>query len=330
MSTSDRAASWSRYWASGSAAASSDASSGVHAGPVSAFWRDSFAAIGPTQRVLDLGTGNGPLLRGLLQQRTHAVQPMPRVDAVDLAELNAAWLADYPPDMAEQVHLHSAVHMEALPFDAASFDWVISQYGFEYAEPRSAACELLRVIRPDGRVRMLLHHADSRLVTVAHEEAAHIHWLLSGSGLVDLARGMARPLAQAGTPAGRAALAGDAAANTLRQQFNLAMQALEQRASGSPVPDALLEARDGLAAALARAPGQGEAAALAAIAELAQALDDAALRLAELQSHALDEAGIRSLLELLGDTPLRRVTAEPIHHAHGALMGWALRLDPQA
>jgi hypothetical protein len=175
---------------------------------------------------------------------------------------------------------------------------------------------------------MLLHHAQSRLVAVAREELTHIRWLLVESGLLPLARGMATPLAQAGTPAGRAALAADAAANQLRKDFNLALQALERRAAASAVPDALLEARDGLAAALSRAPVQGESAALAALAELSLQWDDATLRLAELQSHALDEAGIRQLRELLGTAPERQVCAEPIHHARGALMGWALRLDP--
>lgn len=328
MTDIDRAASWSRFWARGSAAASGDVSPDQQAGPVSVFWQDCLMAINPDHRVLDLGSGNGPLLRALLQQRISAGQAMPWVDAVDLAELNAAWLAQYPTEMAQRTHFHSAVRMEALPFEDARFDWVLSQYGFEYAEPLSAASELLRVMRPDGRVRMLLHHADSHLVAVAREELAHIRWLQGESGLLELARGMARPLAQAATPAGRAALAGDRAANQLRQGFNLAMQELETRAAASEVPDTLLETREALGEALSRAPAHGQAESLAAIAQLTQGLEDSALRLAELQSHALDEAGIGRLRELLGDAASRCVDAEPIHHAQGALMGWALRLDP--
>lgn len=330
MTQSDRAAAWSRYWASGSSAAAADAFPEQQDGPIQRFWSEAFDAVLAEQRVLDLATGNGPLVRQLLDQRQARALQMPQVEAVDLAELSSAWLEKYPDELTRRVTLRAGVSMESLPFDAASFDWVLSQYGFEYAAIEPAAAELLRVLRGDGRAHMLLHHSGSRLVAVACEETRQLQWLCGSDGPLAVARGMANPLARAATPAGRATLAGDAAANRLRQDFNAVMRDLEQRAAASPVPDPLLETRSAVAQALSLAGPQGEAAALAAIDSLAQALQDSLLRLSELQSHALDEHGMATLLALLGEGGRRPLSAQPVHHAQGALMGWALRLHPRS
>ena len=330
MTESDRAAAWSRYWASGSSAAAADAFAEQHEGPIHRFWSEAFATMQPDQRVLDLATGNGPLVQMLLDRCQAGTLDMPQVEAVDLAELNPAWLAKYPGELARRVTMRAGVRMESLPFAAASFDWVLSQYGFEYADMEPAAGELLRVLRGEGRAHLLLHHSGSRLVDVACEEVRHLQWLCASEGLLAVARGMANPLARAATPTGRAALANDAVANRLRQDFNAVLRELEQRCAASQLPDPLLEIRDAVAQALSLAGPQGEAAALAAIDSLAQALQDSVLRLSELQSHALDEQRLDALLALLGEGGRRPVAAQPVHHAQGALMGWALRLHPRS
>ena len=101
------------------------------------------ARIGAGQRVLDVGTGTGVV--ALTAARTGAV-----VTGLDLtpallarARENAA-LAELSVDWREG-------DAEALPFDDASFDVVVSQFGHMFA-PRAevALAEMLRVLRPGG------------------------------------------------------------------------------------------------------------------------------------------------------------------------------------
>jgi len=330
MNGTDRAASWSRFWAAGQQAASDDAGEYGFSGPIQQFWQQAFEAMQPSQRVLDLGAGNGPLVRRLMEQRAATGAGMPALDAVDLADIDSGWLDRHSSGLGGRVRMHAGVRMESLPFEDASFDWVLSQYGFEYAERGPATQELLRVLRPQGRVRMLLHHTGSRLVEVAREECGHLDWLLRNDGLLGLAADMLEPLARAATPEGRASLAGDARANALRQHFNQAMQALAQRAAESAVPDVLFDARETVAGILGSVASSGRAEAADAMETLRQALVDSQLRLSELRSHALDAAAIQVLTGWLGEGEGRVVSAEPIHHAQGALMGWALRVDPRA
>src|SRR3546814_5678640 len=95
---------------------------------------------------------------------------MPRIDAIDLAQVAPAWVSSQPAPCRQALHFHSGVFAEALPFDDNSFDLVTSQYGIEYCDDVRTTPEVARVLAPDGRVALLLHHADSRLAQVAREE----------------------------------------------------------------------------------------------------------------------------------------------------------------
>src|SRR3546814_1512716 len=88
---------------------------------------------------------------------------MPRIDAIDLAQVAPAWVSSQPAPCRQALHFHSGVSAEALPFDDNSFDLVTSQYGIEYCDDVRTTPEVARVLAPDGRVALLLHHADSRL-----------------------------------------------------------------------------------------------------------------------------------------------------------------------
>gem|GEM_PF-4848963 len=109
------------------------------------------------------------------------------------------------------------------------------------------------------------------------------------------------------------------------------MDALDARAADSSCPDALNDAADHLGALLARA-GSGEAAgALLGLDQLISEQRDAALRLSELVSHAMDETAVRQLaLKLVGRNasetrvPARYQLGEL--RADGALLGWTVEV----
>ena len=320
--TLNRQAAWSRYWQQGALHSLPDDFDGNYAGPIRAFWLRQFAPLTADQCMLDIGTGNGALPQLLCVAHADA---MPRVDAIDLAEVAPAWLASQPTACRDALHFHSGTSAETLPFADASFDLAVSQYGFEYCNLDSAIQELARVLKPAGRLALLMHHRDSRLAEVAREELRLSDWLLQSSGLLDRFGTIVPLFAQAATAEGRAHLAGDPTANATRDAFNRAMQSLTREAEASPFPDLLHEARTFVANTLQALGHDGDAeAALRGCHGYRQSLGDARLRYAELCDCAMDAGAIASLTGLLAAHGFTTVEHAPIAHDNGMLMGWTL------
>lgn len=319
--TDDRRAVWSRYWAGGALHSCGGSFDGNYAGEIRAFWSEAFAPLDGGARLLDLATGNGPIPKLLLELRPGVdVQ----CDAVDLASVAPAWPQSLPSAERARLRFHQGVQAENLPFADAGFDLVVSQYGLEYSDLRRSVPELLRVLRPGGRVRLLVHHADALPVVLAAEELRHLDWLQSPDGLLDAAATMLAPMARAATPEGRAALRDDPAAQAARREFDRRQAERESRATGSACPDVLNEVAGWVVQAFQAAHTGGEARGQAALAGIRQALDDSRLRLQELRDHALDESAARALCRQLEDGGKRGASAEPLLQ-QGRLMAWAIR-----
>lgn len=261
--------------------------------------------------MLDVATGNGSVPRLLLEMFPDGVQ----VDAVDMARLKPTWLdADNQP----RVHFHPGVAMEELPFPAASFDLVTSQFGIEYGQWPQSIEEAVRVCKPAGRVALLMHHVDSLVVRMGRIEARHQQFLLADDGVVAAAGALVPHLAR--VAAGQAP---DAQANACRQAYNTAMGALAERLSGE-VPDLLLEARQQVHAIVAKVASAGEGTCLQALQAYAQALQDASLRTVELLECALDEERCAQFVRRLQQRfPDREVRAETLVEEDG-ILGWGV------
>lgn len=122
-----------------------------HFGPLAIFTTPAaarlvrFARITAGQRVLDVGSGTG-------------------VVAVTAARLGANVVGtDLTPELLEQAAENSRIShvnvewrtadVEALPFDDAQFDVVVSQFGHMFApRPDVATAEMLRVLKPGGTI----------------------------------------------------------------------------------------------------------------------------------------------------------------------------------
>lgn len=316
-----RRAAWDAYWAAGGLHSCAGSFTGNYSGAIGAFWAGVFSALQSDQRVLDLATGNGALPQ--LLHRQFSGRPCPGMAAVDLAAVSPAW---YRPGDFPGLAFHAGVAMEQLPFADASFDLVVSQYGFEYARREPALAECLRVLRPSGSVAMVLHHAGSVLVRVGRIELAHHARLVATDGLVEAARAVLPWFARARSGADLRAVP---AALAARERYNAAIRSLAADIAGSPAPDLLAEARDAihrLLAAVSAEPGP----ALAALDDYAGALGAAALRTAEMIEHALDDAQAAALVAALHrQRPGSRIVCDPLAQGEGVL-GWALRMQPPA
>lgn len=312
-SLQQRAQVWTRYWAGGAAHSCATSYGEQYGGAIAGFWRRVFDATPASARLLDVATGSGAIPRLWRSWRPGDVW-----EAVDLATAVPPW-ASTP---ASGIHFHAGVHAEALPFPAAGFDLVTSQYGLEYCDHERALAEMLRVTAPGGRIALLMHDVDARPVLLARTELAHLDWLLGPEGLVQACAAMLGPVAQAASPQGRARLAGDPTAEAARLRFNAAQETLRERAVVQDGADILLEVRDAVAGLLQTTVRRGVANAEAELAAWRLAWTDHRWRLQELCTHALDAGtaqAIASRLDRAGmQVELDRLAEGP--HC----MGWAL------
>lgn len=303
---------WSQYWSAGGLHSCPGSFAGNYAGAIADFWQTALADLTPGTRVLDLATGNGALPQLLLQRYGDEVQ----VDAVDAAQLAPTW---FDPSRHPGVRFHSGVMIEALSFEDASFDCVVSQYGIEYAMRPDACQQALRVLRPQGRLALVMHHTGSVLAQVAREEQGHFAWLLGADGLLAAASGLSPWLSKA---RGGENLRDNPAAEQSRRLFNEAQGELASRATASSVPDLLLEARHQVQQLLQQPQSQN------LLSGYADALRAGQLRSAELLRFALSPAELDSwVAQLRARRPHSRIEVKELRQAQG-IMGWGLQLGP--
>ncbi len=135
-------------------------------------WVDFFSALPDGARLLDLGTGNGPV--ALIAKETAAdLSRSFIIDAVDLAVIDPLQHVPDGESLFEGIRFHSGVSTEALPFDKSTMDAVSGQYILEYTDVTKTLAEIGRVLVPGGRCQFILHHGDSLVVKNAAESLRH-------------------------------------------------------------------------------------------------------------------------------------------------------------
>ena len=314
----ERSRAWTRYWSSGRLHSCAGSYAGNYDGAIGRFWRGLAAGLPEQTRVLDLATGNGALPLLLWESRGQALQ----IDAVDLAALAPAW---YRPDVHAGVRFHAGVHMEALPFADASFDAVLSQFGFEYADRWPALDECLRVSRSGATLALVMHHHDSVLVRVGREELAHHGRLQADDGLLRAAREAIGWIARARS---QVPIQDMEAATAARGRYNAAVQALDVAARASAAPDLLLEVRQAVHQLLAGVQAGHADAAVTALDAYVGELEGARLRTAEMVAHALSPQQLDALQQRLRQArPGLEVATAELAQAQGVL-AWSLLAAP--
>ncbi len=156
---SKKNAAWSSYWSEGNVTSLPNLFADNYGGDVLRFWNEAFAALEGNSRVLDICTGNGAIAYLV---RNHADHRAIRceIHAIDVAEIQPA-----NPERGEttlnEIQFHSGVAVEATNFRSDCFDLVAGQFALEYCNVADAVKELSRIIRKDGALILMMHHADS-------------------------------------------------------------------------------------------------------------------------------------------------------------------------
>lgn len=317
-----RAQIWSRYWATGARHSCAGSFGDDYGGAIGAWWQQVFGELHADERVLDLATGSGAVLQlGLRHCRSQRV----RWEGIDAGQVAPAWLRALPEAQALRVRIHPGVNAESLPFPAASFDLVTSQFGVEYSDLTRSTAEVRRVLRQHGRLRCVLHHTGSQSLVLARAELEHIRWLLAPGGLLSVVEQLCLPFSCTTTAEGREALSRDARANQLRQTFNAMQDHRLQLASTSACPDVLQEASAVINQVLALAVEHGASAGEQALRQFISLLRDSGFRLSDLIAHSLSPSDLLALKSQLTGLGFEVRTAEVIDASR--LMGWGLQAD---
>lgn len=318
---------WTAYWNSGALHSLPGSFQHNYTGGIHDFWLRTFLPLDNTHHVLDIGTGNGalPALLCKLKQTS-----MPAVDAIDIATITPEWLGAEPQHCQERVRFHSETSIEQLPFAAASFDLIVSQYGFEYTQRERAIGEMARTLAPHGTVALVMHHADSHLIRVAKEELSLTKWLLSGNHRLLNTAASIFPYIHMAANGQHLQLASDPAATSCRHAFNTAMRELAEYAGTSPFPDVLLETRQtiaGLIDGLSR-HGLSIEQAHSLLDAFSAQLQAAAFRHSELCRYALNQEDMQALSELMNARNLLPLKIDTLHH-DSHLVGWTATFKHQ-
>lgn len=320
---------WSRYWATG-ARHSCPTSFADHYGCATQhFWIEQFGQMGAQDHVLELGCGNGSLIRFMASQDICLPR---RMDAIDASVLDTVWQQSLPEAWQSRLTVWPAVDARRLPLADGSVNHVYSQYALEYIAREDGApsiwTELARVAAPQARLALIVHHRQSHLTQVAAAEREHCDWMLRENGVFALAQQALPLFTLAATPAGRQRLVTDAGAQMLRAQLNMQLDALSARAAALPHAEVLDESARALMRVLHLA-GAAPEPARQALQNLRQRLEDNRLRVAELVDAAVDTVVLDEWRHRLRDVGFMRMNAMEIHEQN-LLFGWGIEASREA
>ncbi|WP_113907564.1 class I SAM-dependent methyltransferase [Aliidiomarina celeris] len=158
---------WSQFWNASNTLSSfaEGRDAAGYSGDVKEFWEKSVAGLAENAVIVDIGTGNGALAV-LINNINKEQKQQWQVHGVDAADISPAELEKREPAFKGQfdgIQFHGNTDMTAMPFENESVDLVVSQFAFEYAEQAAVLKEVLRVLKPGGRVVMMMHHKKSEL-----------------------------------------------------------------------------------------------------------------------------------------------------------------------
>ena len=261
---------WSRYWSSGARGTGGGCLPNA-VGPVEAaqrqVWQDFARRLPSGSRVLDLGTGNGIVLRWMAAVRR------------DLKLVGVDSAASLPP-APKGVTLKAGVGVERLPFAEASFGGATSQFGIEYGDVAAAGAELVRILRPGAPLLMIVHHGASWIVAHNRARRAALLWAAGPDGWLVRAKAFACAGGALPVPA----------------SFRAAPAEAQRRFPDQPVA---AEFAVGIVQRLELVRSRGGTEVVGLLEAMAEEADGEIARIALLEDAARDEAGAAALVETL-------------------------------
>jgi len=224
---------WLQFWRHGSVTTFERNGNPNYDGEIREVWERQFATLTPEALVADLATGNGAV--ALLAAEYSAKRGKQfAIEALDKAAIKPerdAGGAEAAQPWLGQVRFRGNAPNERTGLESGSVDLATSQYGFEYGDPAASAQEVMRILKPGGRIALITHHANSVVVREAREGLEQHRLCLEQERLLEKAGRVVKAMAGAGSAFERRLLRGDGKAEHLRRKLNASVDRVQQQAA---------------------------------------------------------------------------------------------------
>ena len=148
---------WSEYWQQGHVNSFADSTSRNYEGELAEQWLAFFNETNVQGgKVVDLATGNGALIDLAVNVGNFCE---PEYIGVDYATLKIGDSLKQP-----KINFLQEQNIESLPFKDNEVTAVVSQFGIEYSNLDLTLSEVSRVLRPGGKLRVVVHRKESAIV----------------------------------------------------------------------------------------------------------------------------------------------------------------------
>ena len=218
---------WNDYWHFDRLSSFDDVGQTNYRDDIAAGWKCFFDSLPDGASILDLCTGNGAIAVMAAEAGRRRGKDF-RIVAVDAADVNPYRYVTKHRNELAGIEFRPATPIESLPWPAASFDAVVSQYGIEYSDLSLSISELARVVAPAGKARLFLHAAEGAVVQRASRVVPEIDFLLHEVDLAGKAQRCLRAIAAIERNMDRSASA-QCAARESSDAFQKALQETSQR-----------------------------------------------------------------------------------------------------
>ncbi|MHA1544488.1 MAG: class I SAM-dependent methyltransferase [Alphaproteobacteria bacterium] len=270
---------------------------------IGAQWAEFYGALAKGSKILDIGTGNG-LLPLIALQVSDSTGKDFEVHGADLAEIDPAKAVPEQAAGLNRITFHSNCPSENLPFENNSLDAITAQHAFEYGDQAKSAAEVARILKKGGKIRFLIHAADSEIIKANTCKIEQSRYILDEAGLFELTL--------------------EAAKTGQGEDLRAALEKTDEHFSGDPNTADLIQLLDLLWGAYEqRDKFQSDQVYQHWIAENKAELAAQKLRIEALIEAAMDKAGVEALAKTFQNLGIKVKTSE-IQAKVGGQVGWLL------
>lgn len=247
-------------------------------------WSLFFGALQDGARILDLGTGNGPVALIAKETATRCSRTF-QIHGVDLADIDPHRDVPGGDSLLAGISFHAGITTGDLPFASESFDAISGQYILEYTDVAATLREAYRVLRPGGLCQFILHHAGSVIKCNADESLQQSRMIIDETKTVEKFRRYCE-----------AAASNPQQAESARNELYAVGAQLQNAAKASRNPLLLRFAIDSISRMLRNRSRTTAGQLLLETERLERDLGNWTARLDDLIAGALSEADVRSLI----------------------------------
>ncbi len=310
---------WSAAWRLPAVTSFGSALPEGYDGAFRTFWQRQLDE--PIGNILDLACGNGALtwMFNDLLNRDAICTTIYGVDFADIAPFRVLGRTeqDYPA-----VRFIANTRLERLPFGDDTVDLATSQYGFEYSDLAASVSEVARVLKPTGRLALVMHDRDGWLVRNATGPLPDYRHILTHVDAPEIILELARLCRSAGA----ASLDGTAAAEyrLLTARLDDTSRVFTELYRRNPDINPVLAYKSKLNLAFQEANkplAQREFDLGTFLDEARQTLRRNIARLEDLEAIALDASGRQRLCDLLVGHGFEVADGGPLRYANGQVWG---------